>query len=52
VDDDLLFPSVFDLEEACTAAGITEGHWYVMQNNLRASAWHKDAADVLDWAVY
>jgi adenosine deaminase len=47
VDDDLLFPSVDELEEACTKAGITEAHWVKMSENLRASAWHPDAKSVL-----
>jgi adenosine deaminase len=47
VDDDLLFPTVPELEESCTKAGITEAHWGKMHENLRASAWHPDAKGFL-----
>jgi adenosine deaminase len=48
VDDDLLFPSVLELEEACQSAyGFTDEQWVKMHKNLRASAFDQRARGVL-----
>lgn len=48
VDDDLLFPSVQELEEACqNAYGFTDGQWAKMHENLRVSAFDPRARGVL-----